>query len=124
RIRVSLSHRAEPARLMAIIPLRAMLKKDLRIFFGDRRAVITAFAMPIVIASFFGVIFKGQSSGGSATRIDVLVVNNDTGSIAKAIVAGILGDSSLKATMTTLDTARDRIRRGTSPVAIVIPSGF
>ena len=109
---------------MAIIPMRAMLKKDIRIFLGDRRAVIMAFAMPIAIASFFGLIFKGQSGGSTASRIDVLVVNGDTGTIAKAIVASIQSDSMLDATMTTLDTARDRIRRGASPVAVVIPAGF
>lgn len=109
---------------MSLIPLRAILRKDLRVFFSDRRAMITAFAMPIAIASFFGIIFRGQQSGNAISRIDVLVVNNDTGAIAASIVKSILADSNLAANVTTLDSARARVRRGAMPVAIVIPEGF
>ena len=43
---------------MALIPLLAMVRKDLQIFFSDRRSVIMSFAAPILIASFFGSIFS------------------------------------------------------------------
>ena len=45
---------------MAVIPLLAMVRKDLQLFFSDRRAVIISFVVPIAIASFFGSIFSGQ----------------------------------------------------------------
>ena len=35
----------------------ALVRKDLRVFFGDRRAVIMAFVAPILIGSFFGYVF-------------------------------------------------------------------
>ena len=40
---------------MAVIPLLAMVRKDLQLFFSDRRSVIVSFVVPIAIASFFGV---------------------------------------------------------------------
>ena len=58
-------HRTEPERLMALIPLRAMVKKDLQLFFSDRRAVIMAFAAPIAIASFFGFISAARRTTDS-----------------------------------------------------------
>ena len=51
--------RKEPARLMALTPFLAMVRKDLQLFFSDRRAVIMSFVVPIAIASFFGSIFSG-----------------------------------------------------------------
>jgi ABC-2 type transport system permease protein len=104
--------------------LRAMLKKDFQLFFSDRRAVITAFAMPIAIASFFGAIFKGQSADQTASRIDVLVVDHDSSVISRAIVDASTADPTLKVTITSDSVARDRVRRGNAPVAVVIPRGF
>ncbi|HYV97371.1 MAG TPA: ABC transporter permease [Gemmatimonadaceae bacterium] len=111
---------------MAMHAVRALLGKDLRLFFSDRRAVITAFAMPIAIASFFGLIFRGQSGANGATvsRIGVLMVDLDTSVISRAIVAGVSKDPNLNATVTSLDTARARVRRGAVPVAVVIPAQF
>ena len=42
----------------------ALVRKDLQIFFGDTRAVIMAFAAPILIGSFFGYVFGGNQSRG------------------------------------------------------------
>ena len=51
---------------MALIPLRAMVHKDLQLFFSDRRSVIVSFVVPIAIASFFGSIFSGPSQNSEA----------------------------------------------------------
>ena len=53
-----------------MIPLRALVRRDLRLFFVDRRAVLMSFLAPIVIASFFGYIFGGQGANhqGTITR--------------------------------------------------------
>jgi ABC-2 type transport system permease protein len=109
---------------MSLIPLRAMVKKDLQIFFADRRAVIMAFAMPIAIASFFGFIFKGASNDGQPSRLDVLVVQEDSGVIAKGILDGVKADANLNVLVVSGDTARARVMRGAAAVAVIIPSGF
>ncbi len=66
------SHRKEPARLM-LIPFLALMRKDLRLFFADRRAVMMSVVAPIAIASFFGYIFGGGAGNGDTSRIAVLV---------------------------------------------------
>ncbi len=50
---------------MPLIPLLAMVRKDLQLFFSDRRSVIVSFVVPIAIASFFGSIFSGGAGGNS-----------------------------------------------------------
>ena len=48
-------------------PFAALVAKDLRLFFADRRAVLMSVLAPIVIASFFGFIFDDEGRTG-ATR--------------------------------------------------------
>jgi ABC-2 type transport system permease protein len=108
---------------MSLTPLFAMVRKDLLLFFGDRRSVILSFVVPIAIASFFGSLFSGSGSSEPA-RIDVAVVDNDNSTISKAIVAGVRADKNLKLSMPTEAEARDAVKRGKMSVAVVIPKGF
>ncbi|MCU1386255.1 MAG: type transporter [Acidobacteria bacterium] len=109
---------------MAVIPLLAMVRKDLQLFFSDRRSVIVSFVVPIAIAAFFGSIFSGPSNSSEPARIAVAVVDQDASAISKAIVAGAQDDRNLK--LTTLDeaAARDVVKNGKTAVAVVIPRGF
>ena len=65
RIGVPHADRKEPARLMAVIPLLAMIRKDLQLFFADRRSVIVSFVVPIAIAavSIFSRSQRQQRAG-------------------------------------------------------------
>ena len=110
---------------MAMIPLLAMVRKDLLLFFSDRRSVIISFVAPIVIASFFGAVFSG-TTGESAepARIPVAVVDHDASPISRAVVAGLEGDRNLSVTRPTEQAARDAIANGELPAAIIIPAGF
>src|SRR4029079_5651432 len=101
--------RKEPARLMALIPLMAMVRKDLLLFFSDRRSVIVSFLVPIAIASFFGSIFNGPRTGERA-KINVMIVDQDDSTISRAIVAGTAADENLKLTPADAESARDSVR--------------
>jgi ABC-2 type transport system permease protein len=108
---------------MALIPLRAMVRKDLQVFFTDRRAVIMSFAAPILIASFFGAMFGGSGST-EPSRVAIMVSDQDNGTISKAIVASIQSDRALAVTIAPADSARNMVRRGKTTVTVVIPRGF
>src|SRR5205085_4899083 len=92
--------------------LRAMVRKDLLLFFGDRRSVIVSFLVPIVIASFFGSLFGGPGSKSQRTRVPIAVVDNDGSAISQAIVSGLQADSMLAVSISAPDIARDAVRRG------------
>ncbi len=106
---------------MAFIALRAMVRKDLQIFFSDRKAVIMSFAAPILIASFFGSLFGGSSA---PSRIAVTIADEDRGAISQSIVSAITADPALGVTLTSPDSAREAVRRGKVSVGVVIPKGF
>jgi ABC-2 type transport system permease protein len=107
-----------------LTPLAAMVRKDLQLFFSDRRSVIVSFFVPIAIASFFGSIFSGPSKNGEPARIAVMVVDHDDSAISKAIVASAQGDRNFNVTIADDVAARDSVRRGKTSVAVVIPKGF
>jgi ABC-2 type transport system permease protein len=109
---------------MAVIPLLAMIRKDLQLFFSDRRSVIVSFVVPIAIASFFGAVFSGGGQNREPARIAVAIVDQDGSAISKAIVAGAETDKNLKVAKPTVDEARDAVKKGRTAVAVVIPKGF
>ena len=109
---------------MALTPIVAMIRKDLQLFFSDRRAVIMSFAVPIAIASFFGSIFSGPSRDAEPARIAVAVVDQDDSAVSRGIVAGAQADRNLKITLPAEAEARDAVKRGTTVVAVIVPKGF
>jgi ABC-2 type transport system permease protein len=107
-----------------LTPLTAIVRKDLKLFFTDRRAVLVTFAVPIVIASFMGALIQGAARPGARARVTVAIANEDASAISAAIVAGVQKDDDLAVTMTTAADARERVRLGGAGVALVIPAGF
>jgi len=107
-----------------LIPFLAMVRKDLRLFFTDRRAVLLTFAAPIAIASFIGSITQNAGRSTERARISVAIVDEDGSTISKTIVTDVQKDENLTAVTTTAADARERVRRGTSSVALILPRGF
>jgi ABC-type multidrug transport system permease subunit len=109
---------------MPLIPLLSMVRKDLLLFFSDRRSVIVSFVVPIAIASFFGAVFSGGGQNREAARIAVAILDQDGSAISKAVVAGAETDKNLKVAKPTEEEARDSVRKGKTAVAVIIPKGF
>src|SRR6185436_5237493 len=107
--------------MLSMHALRAMVRKDLLLFFSDRRSVIVSFLVPIVIASFFGSLFGGPTSRSERTRVPVAVVDHDSSAISRAVVSGLQADSGLAVSTPSIDAARDAVRRGKTTMALVIP---
>ena len=81
---------------MPLIPFVAMVRKDLQLFFSDRRSVIISFVVPIAIGSFFGAVFGSGGQNREPARIGVAIVDQDESAISKAIVAGAETDKNLR----------------------------
>lgn len=101
----------------------AMVRKDLKLFLSDRRAVIMSFVAPIAIASFFGFIFSGDKDK-EAARVPVRLIDLDGTAISRGIAKGLAGDAALLVEAGTLDAAREAVRRGKATVAVIVPKGF
>ena len=109
---------------MPLIPFVALVRKDLQLFFSDRRSVIISFVVPIAIGSFFGAVFASGGQNREPARIAIAIVDQDASAISNAIVAGAEADKNLRVSRPTEDEARDLVRRGKTAVAVIIPKGF
>ncbi|MEO8371158.1 MAG: ABC transporter permease [Candidatus Solibacter sp.] len=109
---------------MSYPAFQALVKRDLRLFFMDRRAVIMSFVAPIAIATFFGYIFGGAANDRPPSKIEVAVVNLDNSDIARKVVAAMAADATLNVKDRALEEARESVRGGKTTVAVVVPTGF
>src|SRR6185503_13575852 len=74
-------------------PLTALVRKDLFLYFSNKRALTITLAAPILIAAFFGSVMSGSPKKPS--RVPVAVVDLDASPVSKAIVASMRADTAL-----------------------------
>jgi ABC-2 type transport system permease protein len=101
----------------------ALVRKDLRIFFSDRRALLMSFVAPILIGAFFGFIFDGGTKK-EAAKVPVSAVDLDRSEISRRLLAALAADPGLDLKTEGLEEARGRVRKGRVTVAVVVPQGF
>lgn len=109
---------------MALTQIFAMVRKDLQVYYSDRRSVIMSFVAPIAIASFLGAVTGGSGTPGEPAKIPIAVVDQDGSTVTRAIVAAVHADASLQVTTPAVDAAREAVKRGDVTVAVIIPAGF
>jgi ABC-2 type transport system permease protein len=102
--------------------LLALVRKDLLLYFSNKRALMITLAAPILIAAFFGSVMGGPPKKPS--RVPVAVVDLDASPISKSIVAAIRADATFELKETTAPEAIELVRTGKARAAAVIPAGF
>ena len=107
-----------------MIPFRALVRKDVQLFFVDRRALLMSFAIPIAIGSFFGYVLGGAGDQANQSKIAVLIVDQDRSAISQEIVKRLSGEKALDVKPSTPDEARAAVRKGGATVAVIIPPNF
>ena len=100
----------------------ALIRKDLRLFFSNERALIISLAAPIVIAAFFGSLFGGNS--GKVTQVPIAVVDLDKSTISKQIVSGLREDPALRVQELDADAALELVKKGKMRAAVILPAKF
>ncbi len=103
--------------------LLALIRKDLKLYLRDKRALLMHLLMPVVLAAFFGSLFGGGSEARTS-KVEVGLVMLDQSPVGQQIAAGLQADSALKISLLSEDEARTLVRKGKLPVAVVIPDGF
>ncbi len=103
-------------------PFRALVRKDLRVFLSDRRAVILGFIAPLVLASIFASMSSGAGEGGS--KIPLLIVDEDKSPLSREVISQLAADANLEVKETTPTEVRGKVHAGEAHVAVAFPKGF
>jgi ABC-2 type transport system permease protein len=104
------------------IALRALVRKDLVLYFSNRRALVMSILAPIVIAAFFGAIFG--SGTDKPTRIPIAFADADASALSKAVAAAVKGDLAFEVKEGDEAAAVALARAGKVRAAVVLPAGF
>jgi ABC-2 type transport system permease protein len=100
----------------------ALVRKDIVLYFLNRRAVLITLAAPILIAAFFGSVLGGAPK--KPTRVPVAIVDLDQSPVSRDIVAAMKGDATFDLREAKEDDAIRLVREGKLRAAAVIPAGF
>lgn len=100
----------------------ALVRKDLVLYFSNRRAVIVSIVAPILIAAFFGSLFGGGDS--PPAHVPVGITDLDDSPLSRQVVAAMRADSSLAITELPDATAAAQVKAGALRASITLPKGF
>jgi ABC-2 type transport system permease protein len=104
---------------------KALVRKDIRIFLRDRRAMVVSVLTPIVVAAFFGFLFGGTGAGGRVvSRMAVGVTDLDGSALTKAVIESLSQDESLQIQLLPEAQAEQLVRAGKLRAAVVFPAEF
>ena len=102
--------------------LTALVRKDLVLYFSNKRALAITLAAPILIAAFFGAVMGGPPK--KPARMPLAVVDLDAGPVSMGMVAALRSDATFELQETTEAQAIGLVREGKTRAAVVIPAGF
>ena len=100
----------------------ALVRKDLVLYFSNRRSVIMSIAAPILIAAFFGSLFGNDDD--KPADIPVAVTDLDQSALSRQIVDALRHDGSFVVTEASAADGAAAVKAGKSRAAIELPAGF
>ncbi len=101
-------------------------KKDLKIFFTDKRAIILSLMLPIGLITLFALAFGGVGSDDDedATPITVLYFDADNTVASKSIIAELDAIPGIEFIATDTQNAVQQIKNGDQIANLIIGKGY
>jgi ABC-2 type transport system permease protein len=107
-----------------MIPFFALVKKDLILFFRDRRSMVMSFIAPIAVATFLAVVLGGLGRP-RPSRVNFALVDLDHSSVSHAVLENIKSAEMVQVTaLDNAEEARELVRSGKLSVVAILPKDF
>jgi ABC-2 type transport system permease protein len=100
-----------------------ILRKELKAFLKDKRAVMLTFLLPTILISVFALAFGGDGGDG-IRQIPILVCDEDKSDITAKTINDIDSVKMLEVIPCSFDSAVDLIKRGKRTSVLVFRKGF
>src|SRR4051812_21044567 len=96
---------------------RELIRKDLRIFFSDRRGMIISIIVPIALASLMATLYGGMQSksGDKPKPVSIAVVDQDQSTLSKAFIEDLNKQGMVSVNEMPAADARSAIGGGKLP---------
>lgn len=110
--------------------LRAIIKKDVKILFKDKAALVVLFLLPLMFITVMGFALMPVFNADGGNIVDILVVDHDKTTQSKEFirdinrVEGIKAITELDKKTLKLEESKEYIIKGKYSMLIEIPKGF
>jgi len=102
----------------------AILLKDLKLFFSDRKSVLLTFLLPILLISLFAFAFGGIGNSSEPRVINLLLTDLDDTTETRALLSSLEEIKGLKIITTTLEKATNAVRKGDYLGVLILKEGY
>lgn len=99
-------------------------RKDLQLFFADKRGMLLTFAVPIALITLFAFAFggAGQSDGPSPTKL--VIVDLDKTNESKALITTLDSLDEFQVQTTSADSAEEMVKKGNRAAVLFLAKGL
>ncbi|MBI5863017.1 MAG: ABC transporter permease [Planctomycetes bacterium] len=102
----------------------ALVGKDLRLLTRDKGGLFFTFALPLIYAVFFGLIFSSMAGDYRSRPLPILLADEDKSEESARFTQQLIDSGEMNVERIDRKTGLERVRMGVRPVCIVIPKGF
>lgn len=100
-----------------------LTRKDLKLYFRDRTALLLSLLLPIFLATIFGSAMGAMGGGDEGlSRVKLLVEDLDQSDESRALVSALEKSDGLR--IKHEQNSRKRVSDGRAPAALLIPTGY
>ena len=104
--------------------ISTIFKKDLKLFFADKKGALLTFALPILLISLFAFAFGGVGGKSTAKPVQLLIVDNDLTKDSKEVLLNLQSLKGIRTTSEEKTTAIDLVKKGKYVAVLIVEKGF
>ena len=101
-----------------------IFKKDIKLFFADKKGAIVTFVLPILLISLFAFAFGGVGGKSTAKPMQLLIVDKDLTNSSKDVVFNLEQLKGITTKAVEKSVAISLIRKGKYAAALIVEKGF
>ena len=102
-----------------------LLKKDLRLYFSDKKGILITFLLPIIMITLFAFAFGGVAKKKSAPKpLGVLVVDKDSTTTSQELITKLDAMPTIRLIPSQEEEALDLVKKGKNVGALFFEKGF
>jgi ABC-2 type transport system permease protein len=102
-----------------------LARKDLKLFFADKRAMMLTFALPIILITLFAYAFGAVGKRNKQSeKYNLTVSDLDSTISSRDAISGLDSQKTLHVSLERLETAQDAVRKGKKDAVLIFHKGF
>lgn len=101
-----------------------LFKKDLKLFFKDKKGVFLTFLLPVILIALFNFAFGGLIVNADPEPVDLLITDQDNTQTSVKLIKRLDSLNSLKITNVDWDESENQVRKGNFVGALILLKGL